>query len=138
MRKMSKAAKADDYDRIKYERDVYAHLAFMLINNSGPNGFSVEATETVREENDPGCVHELRLYGCTRADGGTLVYIMHSDVNRYAHVEAHRFDEWLRKMNKIGWGVGGTISEIKNAAARLSQARSDILNRDQNHVSKDW
>jgi len=126
MRKMSKAAKAEAYDQVAAELEVYKRLSFMLINNTGPHGFTPDAIETVRELNDPGCVHEFRLYGCTRADGGTLVYIMHSDVNRHASVHAHRFDDWYQTLHGIGWGVGGTLCEIKHAAERLFMARKRV------------
>ena len=116
MRKMSKAAKVEGYDRLKSERDALDMFAWHVVNGHKP-----DAVEIVKESNDDG-TYEISLYGAARVDGGTVAIVFKHPINQFHHVDVERFEDWVRKMRDLPY-CGGSYTELKIAADRLRVAQ---------------
>lgn len=125
MRKMSKAAKADAYDALESECSSLRGLAHLMINESDPPMERV-CVDRYDERLGVSEQYELRLYGATRADGGTLLTLFHYP-GQSITVSSYHFDTWLRNANEtLPYGIG-LNTEIRIAADKLRQARSKLL-----------
>ena len=123
MRKMSKAAKIEHYDRLKDERDAYERFAWHIVNGHKPD--AVEKV-TGSGTDDEG-VLEFKLYGALRMDGGLLVTVYSHPVNEFDSVECERFEDWMRRIESKPFGIGN-LTEIKIACERLRAKRWELLN----------
>lgn len=113
MAKMSKATKAERYDSIVSERDLWREVSWCLLNDRKP--------DFVEEFEHDGDRYEFRLYGAMRAHGGLLVRVFHCEGQSNA-TDASYFEAWVRSVDKIPYGTDGD-TKTKIAAERLSIAR---------------
>lgn len=116
-RKMSKAAKAAEYDVVASERSRWAEMTWMLVNHYPP-----DAVESFIHDGD---VYEFRLYGALRGHGGLLMQVFRSDVNQHASVELYVFDAWARDV--AGLPFTDHTTEVKIVAEKLARHRSGLF-----------
>lgn len=121
MRKMSKAAKAEAYDALKREREVYAELAWLTFNEHKPD--AVESF--IRDDSE----YEFRLYGATRAHGGIVVCVFRHP-GQTNGIDAIYFDDWILYTNSLPYGCGNS-TEIKIATERLRVERNALYTKTQ-------
>lgn len=120
MRKMSKAAKAEGYDKLSTERDLLAVFAWHTVNHHVP-----DATEVVL---DGESTYLFQLYGSMRANGGILA-VTFQHPGQANSVDVYNFDDWLRVVAKMPFGIG-INTDVKIAAERLSVKRHNIFEKE--------
>jgi hypothetical protein len=121
MRKMSKVAKAEGYNALVTERDVYQRVAHIRFNNVAP-----DAVETFTD--DEGNVYTFQLFECRRANGGIVVHTFCAE-GQSVHVQAWLFDDWRDITETIPFGVSEAATMRKLAAERLTVARNRLLDQ---------